>query len=83
MRFSVGDYTTERQNLEIGIISVIVFAVHINLLVKSTENKSIGVVTKSGKVQPPTQTFMDDMSVMAKMERWLRWLRWLRWKDGS
>jgi len=72
MRFSVTDYTTSWQDLEIGIvtgctISVIIFAATVNFLIKCTERISRGAVSKeTGIVQPPTRAFMDDMTVMTR-----------------
>ena len=64
LRFTVEEFTTNWQDLEIGIvtgctISVIVFAAAANLLVNEAEKKSRGPVLKSGSKQPPTGVFMD------------------------
>jgi hypothetical protein len=79
MRFSVGDYTTNWQRLEVGIvtgctISVVLFAAAMNLLVKSAEKTSRGPVTVSGVKQPPTRAFMDDMTITAKSVVEGRWM---------
>lgn len=79
MRFTVQDYTTAWQRLEVGIvtgctISVIIFAAAMNLVVKSAERLSRGPVMMSGTQQPPTGAFMDDMTVTAKTPVEGRWM---------
>jgi hypothetical protein len=79
MRFTVGNYTTAWQRLEVGIvtgctISVILFAAAMNLLAKSAERVSRGPVMASGRKQPPTRAFMDDMTVTAKTVVEGRWM---------
>ena len=66
MRFSVGNYTTYLQALELGIImgciiSAIVFAAVDNMLVKSRENKLRGAISATVTGQPPSKAFIDDM----------------------
>ncbi|CAC5357420.1 unnamed protein product [Mytilus coruscus] len=65
MRFTVADYTTAWQRLEVGnvtgcTISVVLFSAAMNLLVKSADKMSRGPVMSSGVSQPPTRAFMDD-----------------------
>ena len=79
MRFSVADYTTAWQWLEVGIvtgciISIIIFAAAMNLLVKSVEKLSRGPVTESGVKQPPMRAFMNDMTVTTKSMVQGRWM---------
>ena len=79
MRFTVGDYTTRWQRLEVGIvtgctISVILFAAAMNHVVKSAETASRGPVMMSGVKQPPTRAFMDDMTVTARSVIEGRWM---------
>ncbi|CAC5420998.1 unnamed protein product [Mytilus coruscus] len=71
MRFTVGDFTTAWQRLEIGIltgfiVSVVLFAAAMNLIVKSVEKPSRGPLMSSGIRQPPVRAFMDDMNVTAQ-----------------
>ena len=79
MRFSVNDYITAWQDLEIGIItgctiSVIIFAATVNFLIKCREKMSRGAVFKvTGTVQPPTRAFMDDMTIMTRTIQQGRW----------
>lgn len=93
MRFTVGDYTTTWQRLEVGIvtgctISVILFAAAMNLMVKSAEKPRRGPVMVSGVRQPPTRAFMDDMTITTKTPvegRWMledleKFIRWARMK---
>jgi hypothetical protein len=79
MRFTVQDYTTAWQRLEVGIvtgctISVVLFASAMNLLVKSAETTSRGPVTATGVRMPPTRAFMDDMTITAKSVTEGRWM---------
>lgn len=78
LRFSIGDYTTSWQRLEVGIvtgctISVILFAAAMNLLVKSTEKMSRGPWMRAGIRQPPVRAFMDDMTISTKTAIEARW----------
>ncbi|XP_052093724.1 uncharacterized protein LOC127729844 [Mytilus californianus] len=71
MRFTVGDFTTAWQRLEVGIltgctVSVVLFAAAMNLILKSVEKPSRGPLMSSGIRQPPIRAFMDDMTVTAK-----------------
>ena len=91
MRFSIGDYTTAWQRLEVGIvtgctISVTLFAAAMNLIVKSAEKASRGPRMASGSLQPLGRAFMDDMTITAKsvvegrwtledLERLFKWAR--------
>ena len=79
MRFTVNDYTTSWQRLEVGIVtgctmSVILFAAAMNLLVKSVEKESRGPVMTSGVQQPPTRALMDDMTITTKTVMEGRWM---------
>ena len=71
MRFSVRDYITDWQRLEVGIITgctiyVILFAAAMDLLVKSADKKSRGPLMSSGDRQLPIRAFMDDMTITTK-----------------
>ncbi|XP_053391239.1 uncharacterized protein LOC128554051 [Mercenaria mercenaria] len=79
MRFTVADYTTSWRRLEVGIvtgctISVILFSVAMNLLVKTAGKMSRGPITISGIRQPPTRAFMHDMTITAKSVPEGRWM---------
>ncbi|CAC5385086.1 unnamed protein product [Mytilus coruscus] len=79
MRFTVADYTTAWQRLEVGIvtgctISVVLFSAAMNMLVKSAEKMSRGPVMSSGVSQPPTRAFMDDMTITAKSVLEGKWM---------
>ena len=45
-----------------------------NLVVKSAETASRGLVMMSGVKQPPTRAFMDDMTVTARSVIEGRWM---------
>ena len=71
LRFTVKDFTTAWQRLEVGIvtgctISVILFSAAMNMKVQSVEKKSRGPWMKSGVRQPPGRAFMDDMTLTTK-----------------
>ena len=79
MRFSVDEYTSSWQDLEIGIIigctmSVIIFAAEVSLLIKSTENIKRGVVLLSGTFQSPTSAFMNEVTVITRTNQQGRWM---------
>ena len=66
MRFTVGDFTTEWQRLEIGIaagcpISVIWFILVMEMVIRSTE-------TNGAEIKTPLKAFMDDIAVVSKSE---------------
>ena len=68
LRVTSGTVTSEWHRLEKGIItgctiSVILFALAMNMLVKSAEVECRGPLTKSGVRQPPIRAFMDDLTV--------------------
>ncbi len=79
MRFNSGDFTTNWQRLEVGIvtgctISVILFAAAMNLLVKSVEKPRQGAVLSSGVQQVPVRAFMDDLTITARSVPEGRWI---------
>ncbi|KAJ7995783.1 hypothetical protein DPEC_G00248170 [Dallia pectoralis] len=79
MRFTSGDFTTNWQRLEVGIvtgctISVILFAAAMNLLVKSVEKPRRGAVLSSGVQQVPVRAFMDDLTITARSVPEGRWI---------
>ena len=78
IRFSLNNFTTAWQKLEIGIItgctlSMILFAGAMNLILKSVQHNSRGQTMKSGIVQPPSRAFVDDMTLITKSAIEARW----------
>lgn len=68
LRAPAGTTTSERHRLEVGIItgcsiSLILFAVDVNILVRSAEPECRGPKSRSGIRQPPVRAFMDDLPV--------------------
>ncbi|XP_067280778.1 uncharacterized protein [Pseudorasbora parva] len=79
LRVSAGSTTSDWHRLEKGIItgctiSVILFALAMNMLVKSAEVQCRGPLTKSGIRQPPIRAFMDDLMVTTPHEPGGRWI---------
>lgn len=79
MRVTSGTVTSEWHRLEKGIItgctiSVILFALAMNMLVKSAEVECRGPITKSGVRQPPIRAFMDDLTVTTTSVPGCRWI---------
>ena len=78
LRFTVQNFTTAWQRLEVGIVtgctvSVILFSAAMNLMVKSVEKMSRGPWMRAGVRQPPVRAFMDDMTVSTKTIIEARW----------
>lgn len=78
IRFTTENFTTDLQQLEIGIItgctlSVILFCGTMNLIIKSTEKISRGAHMKTGIIQPPNKAFVDDMTLSTKSVVEGRW----------
>ncbi|KAI8506911.1 hypothetical protein Bbelb_153500 [Branchiostoma belcheri] len=79
LRAGSNSATSAWQRLEKGIItgctiSVPLFALAMNMLVKSAEEGCPGPMSKSGTRQPPIRAFMDDLTVMAESVPVCRWL---------
>lgn len=79
LRFTSGKVTSERHHLEKGIItgctvSVILFSLAMNMLVKSAEPECRGPKTKSGIRHPPIRAFMDDLTVTTVAVPGCRWI---------
>ena len=79
MRFTVSDYTTSLQRLEVEIvtectISVVLFSETMSFIVKTAEKMSRGPVTISVIRQPPTRAFMDDTTITTKSVLEGRWM---------
>lgn len=68
LRVTSGAITSNWHRLEKGIImgctiSVILFALAMNMVVKAAETECRGLLSKSGIRQPPIRAFMDDLTV--------------------
>ncbi|KAK0141012.1 hypothetical protein N1851_022000 [Merluccius polli] len=79
MRFTSGNFTTDWQGLEVGIltgctISVILFSAAINLLIKSAEKLRWGAALASCIHQAPIRAFRDNLNITAKSEPEGRWI---------
>lgn len=79
LRVSSGTVTSAWQRLEKGIItgctiSVPLFALAMNMIVKSAEVECRGPMSRSGTWQPPIRAFMDDLTVTAASVPGCRWL---------
>ena len=69
MKFTVKNYTTKRQPLEIGImmgcmISPLLFVLAMELILRSAANTSKGVMKNEHLALPPSRAFMDDISIL-------------------
>ena len=78
MRFTVNNFTTQWQRLEVGIVtgctsSVIIFAAAMYLLVRSAEKKSLGPTIVTQIKQLPIRAFMDDLTITRKTVIEARW----------
>ena len=76
LRFTVKDFTTAWQRLEVGIVTGCTKSVllsSMNMIVKSVEKKSGGPLMKSGVRQPPERAFMDDMTLTTKTVIEAKW----------
>ena len=79
LRVTSGTITSAVHRLEKGIItgctiSVILFALAMNMLVKSAEVECRGPLTKSGTRQPPIRAYMDDLTVTTTSVPGCRWI---------
>ncbi|XP_061589349.1 uncharacterized protein LOC133454644 [Cololabis saira] len=79
LRVTSGTVTSTFHRLEKGIItgctiSVILFALAMNMLVKSAEVECRGPLTNSGMRQPPIRAFMDDLTVTTTSVPGCRWI---------
>lgn len=79
MRTTSGAVTPGWHKIEIGIItgctiSVILFSLAMNMLIKSAEPESRGPKTKSPQRQPPIRAFMDDLTVTTETVPGCRWI---------
>ncbi|XP_029359637.1 uncharacterized protein LOC115044643 [Echeneis naucrates] len=79
LRVSSGEMTSDWHQLEVGIItgctiSVTLFALEMNMLVKAAEPQCRGPLSKSGVRQPPISAFMDDLTVTTTAVSGARWI---------
>nr|BAC82598.1 reverse transcriptase [Takifugu rubripes] len=79
LRVTTGSLTSTWQCLEKGIItgctiSVPLFSLAMNIIVKSAEVECRGPLSRSGTRQPPIRAFMDDLTVMTTSVPGCRWL---------
>ena len=79
VRFSTRTFTTSPQRVEKGIvtgctISVILFVMAFNLLIKTAESECRGPVTRSGSRQPSIRGFMDDLTITTESATGGRWI---------
>lgn len=74
-----GQLTSDWHQLEVGIItdctiSVTLFALAMNMLVKAAETECRGPLSKAGVRQPPIRAFMDDLTVTTTAVPGARWI---------
>ena len=79
LRFSVNGFTTSWQKLEKGIvtgctISVILFVMGMNMLIKAGERETRGPMTATNIRQPPSRGFMDDLTITTQSHIQARWV---------
>ncbi|XP_075315189.1 uncharacterized protein LOC142375145 [Odontesthes bonariensis] len=79
LRVTSGTVTSAFHRLEKGIItgctiSVVLFSLAMNMLVKSAEVECRGPLTNSGMRQPPIRAFMDDLTVTTTSVPGCRWI---------
>ncbi|XP_049336392.1 uncharacterized protein LOC125802421 [Astyanax mexicanus] len=79
MRVTSGSETSDWHSIEKGIItgctiSVVLFSLAMNMVVKSAEVECRGPLTKSGVRQPPIRAFMDDLTVTTTSVPGCRWI---------
>ena len=79
MRISSGSVTSDWHRLERGIItgctiSATLFALAMNMIVKSAEVECRGPIMKTGVRQPPIRAYMDDLTVTTSSVPGCRWI---------
>ena len=79
LRFAVNKETTEWQALEKGIItgctiSVALFIMGMNLIIKAADRETRGPLTESGVRLPPNRGFMDDLTITTQTHIQARWI---------
>ncbi|XP_060589724.1 uncharacterized protein LOC132744948 [Ruditapes philippinarum] len=79
LRFSCSRFTTDLVPLEKGIvtgctISVILFVMGMNMIIRAAERESRGPQTNAGIRLPPNRGFMDDMTITTETHIQTRWI---------
>jgi len=79
LRFRTPDFTTDWINIERGIVtgctvSVILFVLGMNLILKAAEQETRGPKTISGIRMPPTRGFMDDITITTQSHIQAGWI---------
>ena len=79
VRFTTRQFTTDFQRVEKGIVtgctvSVILFVMAINILLKTAMKECRGPKSLSGIRQPSSRAFMDDMTVITEKAIGVRWI---------
>ena len=69
MKFTVKNYTTKWQALEIGImmgcvVSPLLFVLAMELILRGAANTSEGVMKNDHLTIPPSRAFMDDITIL-------------------
>ena len=77
MRFTTQQYTTDWQNLEIGImmgcvISPLLFVMCMELILRGARDTAQGEELGNGTVLPPMRAFMDDITTLVRTEQGTR-----------
>ena len=93
MKFTIKDYTTKWQALEIGImmgcvISPFLFVLTMELILQSAANTSKGVMTTEHLTLPPSGAFMEDITIFVpskiaadvSLQRYYDLFTWARMK---
>ena len=71
MRFTTAKYTTNWQDLEIGImmgcvISPLLFVMCMELILRGARDTAPGEDLRNGAVLPPMRAFMDDITILVR-----------------
>jgi hypothetical protein len=79
LRFNTPDFTTDWIKVERGIVtgctvSVILFVLGMNLILKAAEQETRGPKMTSGIWMPPTRRFMDDITITKESHIQSRWI---------
>ena len=79
MRFNVGSEVTSWQKLERGImagctVSVVLFVVSMDVIIKGAQSECRGPTTTTGVRQPSCRAFMDDLTAMTPSVTGTRWV---------
>nr|XP_061841396.1 uncharacterized protein LOC133622576 [Nerophis lumbriciformis] len=79
LRVTSGSITSDWHRLEKGIItgctiSVVLFALAMNMVVKSAEVECRGPLSRSGVRQPPIRAYMDDLTITTTSVPGSRWI---------